>query len=254
VEKFVQYFHTYFNVTSPSEITAVAIEEKLHSAGGAHYGRGDGGGVSGGGEDFGGMKAQAARNFEQKGAHILSAGKSHFASSGASSVSGNSTGSVSSGAPQEKKEAPKKEAPKKEPPKKEVPVKEPPRKEAPVKEPPKKEAPKKEAPKKEPPKEEEKPSFMNEYQKKKQAVLAKKEEPKKEQPKEEPLEVRIAKAIQAFQDNGVPDDDTGDIDVFYGDIKDVVDEALLMQLRRMGQVEFAGSSLDDEAVLTLKKI
>jgi len=49
--------------------------------------------------------------------------------------SGNSTGSVSSGAPQEKKEAPKKEAPKKEPPKKEVPVKEPPRKEAPMKEP-----------------------------------------------------------------------------------------------------------------------
>jgi len=188
------------------------------------------------------MKAQAARNFEQKGAHILSAGKSRFASSGASSVSGNSTGAVITPSQPEKKEAPKKEVVKKEEPKREPP--------------PKKEVVKKEAPKKEAPKEEEKPSFMSEYQKKKQAVLAQKKEepPKKEASKEESLEVKLAKAIQAFHDNGIEDEETGDYDVFYSDIKGIVDDATIMQLRRMGQVEFVGSSLEDDAVLTLKKI
>ena len=85
VERFVQSFHTYFNISSTAEINARLVEEKLHAAGGAHYGRGEGGGVSGGGEDFGGMKRLASQNFAAKGATILSTAKSPKAASSSSS-------------------------------------------------------------------------------------------------------------------------------------------------------------------------
>jgi len=251
VEAFVQYFHTYFNISSVREITPAAIEEKLHSAGGAHYGRGEGGGVCGGGEDFGGIKAMATRNFEQKGAHVLSAGKSPKVESGATVA----------GVTVTKKEEP---APKASPAKKAQPAPAKKAEPAPVK--------KQEPAKKEPVKKEEKPKqakpapveekkdepapFMSEFQKRKKEVLArsgKKEEKKAEEPKES-LEVRLARAIQAITENGVEDDETGDIDVMFGDIKDVVDEDLAKQMKRMGQLEFVGSSLNDDSILTLKKL
>ena len=65
---------------------------------------------------------------------------------------------------------------------------------------------------------------------------------------------RLARALQAITENGVEDDDTGDIDVMYGDIKDTVDEDLVKQMKRMGQLEFVGSSLNDDSILTLKKL
>jgi len=250
VEAFVQYFHTYFNVSSVHEVTAAAIEDKLHSAGGAHYGRGEGGGVCGGGEDFGGIKAMATRNFEQKGAHVLSAGKSPKVESGAT-VAGLSSS--------KKKEEPAAPAPKKTQPKSEPPKKVEPAKKA---EPPKKAEPQKKA---EPPKkvEEEKKKedapFMSEFQKRKKEVLSRSSNAaaaskKKEEPPKESLEVRLARAIQAITENGVEDDDTGDIDVMFGDIKDSVDEDLVKQMKRMGQLEFVGSSLNDDTILTLKKL
>jgi len=246
VESFVQYFHTYFNISNVREITAAAIEEKLHSAGGAHYGRGEGGGVCGGGEDFGGIKAMATRNFEQKGAHVLSAGKSPKVESGAT-VAG-----VSSSKKKEEPAPAKKPAPKKtEPVKKPEPV----RKPEPVKKEEEKPKQTKPAPKEE--KKEEPAPFMSDFQRRKKEVLSRsgrKGEEKKEEPPKESLETRLARAIQAITENGVEDEDTGDIDVMFGDIKDTVDEDLVKQMKRMGQLEFVGSSLNDDTILTLKKL
>ena len=278
VEAFVQYFHTYFNITSVREITAAAIEEKLHSAGGAHYGRGEGGGVCGGGEDFGGIKAMATRNFEQKGAHVLSAGKSPSVASGAT-VTGVAAAAKSE--PEKKKAAAPAPAPapaKKQPQQQAAaaaPQPKPQAKKAPAKKAAAAAAPssrgtpaasKKEAeepkavaaapaPAKEEKKEEES-EFMSEFQKRKKAVLARsgrKADEAKEAPKES-LEVRLARAIQAITENGVEDEETGDTDVMFGDIKTVVDEDLAKQMRRMGQLDFVGSSLNDDTILTLKKL
>ena len=111
------------------------------------------------------------------------------------------------------------------------------------------------APAKEEKKTEEESEFMSEFQKRKKAVLARsgRKTEEAEAPKES-LEVRLARAIQAITENGVEDDETGDTDVMFGDIKGVVDEDLAKQMRRMGQLDFVGSSLNDDTILTLKKL
>ena len=104
-------------------------------------------------------------------------------------------------------------------------------------------------------KEEATSSFMSDFQKRKKEVLSRSSK-QAEKPKEEgeSLEVRLARAIQAITENGVVDDDTGDTDVMFGDIKGVVDEDLAKQMRRMGQLDFVGTTLNDDTILTLKKL
>lgn len=51
-----QYYHVQVSIATPDEIDDDIIQAKLKAAGGAHYGVGQGGGVSGGGENFSGIK------------------------------------------------------------------------------------------------------------------------------------------------------------------------------------------------------
>jgi len=64
VTAFIKYFHVEINALSRESLSAKNIEAKLRAAGGADYGSGKGGGTSGG-ENFGGVKANAA-NFYAK--------------------------------------------------------------------------------------------------------------------------------------------------------------------------------------------
>jgi len=59
VASFLKYFHVELNALSKDEITTAKLEAKLKMAGGADYGTGRGGGNNGG-ENFGGIKANAA--------------------------------------------------------------------------------------------------------------------------------------------------------------------------------------------------
>jgi len=60
----LKYFHVEINALSRDDISTQKLVAKLRSAGGADYGSGRGGGTNGG-ENFGGIKSNAA-NFYAK--------------------------------------------------------------------------------------------------------------------------------------------------------------------------------------------
>jgi len=65
VDSFLKYYHIQLNITTPEELTDDVIQAKLKAAAGVHYGVGAGGGVSGGGENFGGIKDNAKKFYLQ---------------------------------------------------------------------------------------------------------------------------------------------------------------------------------------------
>ena len=64
------------------------------------------------------------------------------------------------------------------------------------------------------------------------------------------LEQKIAEAVLKIKEAGVQSDDGSNYQVLWADIKDVVDSQTLKALKTRGNITFAGSTLDDDAILT----
>lgn len=295
VEAFLQYFHTYVNASSAEEVTPRLIEDKLRAAGGAHYGRGDGGGVCGGGEDFGSMKRMAAQNFSAKGAKILTAAKGPSVTGGHTIATSHEHHEEELSEEQEqhpqqataisvpknnKQEGQQSAKPKKEKKKSEPLNQQPQRKmtQSPAPEEPKPQhvaiptpaAPVEGTPKVKPSdvakmektEKNEGGAFLSEYQRKKQELLQHGTGETKGRPGSTASAMADEKKkkqaiVDILKDAGAIDDD-GNVIALFGDVKSAASEAkivgleaVLNSMKQSGTVDFPGSSLDEDTIVTL---
>eukprot|EP01105_Mastigella_eilhardi_P017687 TRINITY_DN4077_c0_g1_i1.p1 TRINITY_DN4077_c0_g1~~TRINITY_DN4077_c0_g1_i1.p1 ORF type:complete len:1218 (-),score=412.55 TRINITY_DN4077_c0_g1_i1:1437-4568(-) len=216
VENYLKYFHTYFNISSPQEVTASTIETKLHTAGGANYGGGSTG-----------SRAQA---------HPVAAPKQPPASKPAARPQPKPQPEPQSHAakPQSKqqqaKQQPQPQQAKPQPQPQQAKSQPQPQAQA---------QPSSSSPKTASP-------FLERFQQQKEALLQKQNLTDKQ------TEEKVKECVEAMKEIGLEADDGGGYNVLYGDLNDLVDGLdQVLKVMRQRKMVTHDSVLDAESLVHL---